>query len=55
MQIRVPLKIAVKSRDVVVDIQKRVSTAAITVSVCLTQTKCSLAQAEISVQDIVRE
>lgn len=31
MQIRIPLKIAVKSRDVVVDIQKRVSTVAITI------------------------
>jgi len=29
MQIRVPLKIAVKSKDVVVDIQKRVSTTAV--------------------------
>ena len=32
MQIRVPLKIAIKSKDVVVDIQKRVSTVDVTVS-----------------------
>ena len=29
MQIRVPLKIAVKSKDVIVEIQKRVSTVAV--------------------------
>jgi len=29
MQIRVPVKIAVKSKDVIVEIQKRVSTVAV--------------------------